>query len=401
MGVAIATLGLSGAAAMHFSHLWSDLGANPIVPPKNGTLLPTQYGPTDNQTAPVPAGLSAAYQKALVPGEADAMIDGQITTVRGLVHPLHQVAHLQTPAELFALLGLGFAIHGRAGADSLAFDRDAESIEVLRFAGLRQDDLITPVEADVVLPADTVPLPLVRHHARPWTGTGEAPGSTSSDPIDEHEVLGYAAVALPHLAEIWRLHRDGSAEYVSTYNARNASWVGTTAPAHQPVGTRVDNGAFATLTDGNVFEVVPLSDQYSILVARNPAPEGFLPAQDGSARIQVTNDLIVSVTGVTTIGQWQSLPVQLLERSGRSVLVDYAGDDSSAAAAAGFLQVNQGQWQPRWVDHDEVSSVQTLERAYPVPVPVSSRVPQGPPPMPATVDTTHREARPGFERVGA
>jgi hypothetical protein len=196
MGVAIATLGLSGAAAMHFSHLWSDLGANPIVPPKNGTLLPTQYGPTDNQTAPVPAGLSAAYQKALVPGEADAMIDGQITTVRGLVHPLHQVAHLQTPAELFALLGLGFAIHGRAGADSLAFDRDAESIEVLRFAGLRQDDLITPVEADVVLPADTVPLPLVRHHARPWTGTGEAPGSTSSDPIDEHEVLGYAAVAL-------------------------------------------------------------------------------------------------------------------------------------------------------------------------------------------------------------
>jgi hypothetical protein len=48
------------------------------------------------------------------------------------------------------------------------------------------------------------------------------------------------------------------------------------------------------------------------------------------------------------------------------VLVDYAGDDPAAAAAAGFLQTNQGQWQPRWVGHTEVTGVQELERRYPL-----------------------------------
>ncbi len=365
LGAAVATLGLAGAAAMHFSHLWSDLRANPIVTPRSGQLLPTQFGPNDQQTAVLPAGLSGAYQRVLLPGEAEALIAGQITTLRGLVHPLHQVQHLTTPAQLYAALGLGFPVQSRAGADTLAFDRDADSIEVLRFAGLRWEDLITPIEADVTVPFDTVPLALVRHHARPWTGTGEAPGSTSTAPIDEHEVLGYAAVPLPHLAEIWRIHADGTTEYVSTYNARNASWVGSTAPSRPAVGNRIANGAFATLTDGHVFEIVPLTDQYTLLVARGTAPDGFLPAQDGTARIQVANAQIRSVQGVTTIGLWQGLPVQLLERSGGAVLIDYAGDDASGAASAGFRQVNQGHWQPRWVADSEVSSVQTLERAYP------------------------------------
>ena len=109
----------------------------------------------------------------------------------------------------------------------------AESVEVLRCAGLRPDDLVTPVDADVTLPPGTVPVPLVRHHKRPWSGTGEAPGSTSDAVIDEHEVLGYASVAIPHLAEIWRLHADGREEYVSTYNQRNGQWLGDTTPSHQ------------------------------------------------------------------------------------------------------------------------------------------------------------------------
>jgi len=381
VAAAIATLGLAGAAAMHFSHLWSDLRANPIVQPRNGGLLPTQFGPTDQQSAMLPAGLSGAYQKVLLPGEAEALMDGQITTLRGIVNPLDQVAHLTTPEELYAVLGLGFAIQGRAGADSLAFSRDADTIEVLRFAGLRMEDLITPVEADVTLPANTVPLPLVRHHARPWNGTGEAPGSTSTEPIDEHEILGYAAVPLPHLAEIWRLHADGTAEYVSTYNARNASWVGSTSPA-RPAGERIENGAFATLSDGNVFEIVPLSDQFTILVARGQAPEGFLPAQDGTSRIQVANEHIASVRGVTTIGLWQGQPVQLLERSGGSTLVDYAGDDPHSAAMAGFVQVNQGQWQTRWVPQAELSGVQTLERSYAMAAAAGPAIPQSPSPAP-------------------
>ena len=48
--------------------------------------------------------------------------------------------------------------------------------EVPAGTGLRGDDLVTPIEGDVHLPAGTVPPPLVRHHKRPWIGTGEAPG---------------------------------------------------------------------------------------------------------------------------------------------------------------------------------------------------------------------------------
>jgi hypothetical protein len=51
------------------------------------------------------------------------------------------------------------------------------------------------------------------------------------------------------------------------------------------------------------------------------------------------------------------------------LLIDYAGDDPVAAAAAGFPQINQGQWQPRWVDHTEVSDIQELERHYVLPRP--------------------------------
>ena len=46
-----------------------------------------------------------------------------------------------------------------------------------------------------------------------------------------------------------------------------------------------------------------------------------------------------------------------------------AGDDPAAAAAAGFLQTNQGQWQPCSVEHTEVTDIQELERAYALPRP--------------------------------
>jgi hypothetical protein len=364
---AIAALGLVGTAAQHFSGLWQDLGASSVLRPA-GAILPTQFGHDDELVAALPAGLETVYQKVLLPGEVDQLFAGQIETLRGLVYPYHAVRDLRTPAQLYDALGLGFAITGMAGSDTLAFNRDAESVDVLRCAGLRPDDLVTPVDADVTLPPGTVPVPLVRHHKRPWAGTGEAPGSTSDNIIDEHEVLGYASVAIPHLAEIWRLHADGRKEYVSTYNQRNGQWLGDTTPSHQPIGRRIDNGAYAALGDGTVYRTVLLTDRHSVLVAYGvSAPEHFEQAHDGSYRITMDNTDLVSLMGVTTIGTWQGGPVQLLHRQGSMLLVDYAGDDVVAAAAEGFVQVNQGQWQPRWVEHTEVSDVQELERPYALP----------------------------------
>ena len=366
---AIVTLGLVGAAAAHFAGLWQDLNTSSVLRPV-GAVLPTQFGRDDEALAAVPLGMETVYQKVLLPGELDQLLTGQVETIRGLVYPYAAVRGLQTPAQLYDALGLGFAVTSIAGSDTLAFNRDADSVEVLRCSGLRVEDLVTPVEADVRLPAGTVPAPLVRHHRRPWTGTGEAPGSTSDNVIDEHEILGYASVGIPHLSEIWRLHADGREEYVSTYNQRNGQWLGGSTPGQQPSGRRIDNGTYATLADGTVFRTVTLTEEHSVLIAYGvSAPEYFEQVHDGSHRLVVNNTSIVTLTGVTTIGSWHGLPVQLLHRQGELLLVDYAGDDPAAAAGAGFLQTNQGQWQTRWVDHSQVSDVQELERRYPLPRP--------------------------------
>ena len=369
VAAAIAALGLVGAAAQHFTGLWHDLGSTTLLRPA-GTLLPTQFGRDDELLAAMPVGMETVYQKVLLPGEVDQLFAGQVETLRGLVYPYQAVRELRSPSDLYDALGLGFAVSGIAGSDTLAFNRDAESVEVLRCAGLRQGDLVTPVDTDVTLPAGTLPPPLVRHHRRPWTGTGEAPGSTSDNVIEEHEILGYASVTIPHLAEIWRLHADGREEYVSTYNARNGQWVGDTSPRQAQVGRRIDNGAYAGLSDGTVFRSVVLTDRHSVLIAYGvSAPEHFEQVHDGSYRTRVNNSDIISVTGVATIGAWRSLPIQLLSRQGDMLLVDYAGDDPAAAAAAGFLQTNQGQWQPCSVEHTEVTDIQELERAYALPRP--------------------------------
>ena len=367
MASAIVTLGLVGVAAQHFAGLWQDLGTSSVLRPV-GAVLPTQFRRGDELLAAMPLGMDAVYQKVLLPGEIDQLFAGQVETIRGLVYPYESVRGLHTPAQLYDTLGLGFAVTSIAGSDTLAFNRDADTIEVLRCTGLRGDDLVTPIEADVHLPAGTVAPPLVRHHKRPWIGTGEAPGSTSDNVTEEHEILGYASVGIPHLAEIWRLHADGREEYVSTYNQRNCHWLGDNTPSHQPIGRRIDNGAYATLSDGTVFRRLVLTDRQSVLIAYGvSAPEHFEQVHDGSYRLVVENSDIVSLMGVTTIGAWRALPVQLLHRQGDMLLVDYAGDDPIAAASAGFPQTNQGQWQPRWVEHTEVTDVQELERPYPLP----------------------------------
>jgi hypothetical protein len=369
VATAIAALGLVGAAAQHFTGLWHDLGSTTLLRPA-GTVLPTQFGRDDELLTAMPVGMETVYQKVLLPGEVDELFAGQVETLRGLVYPYQAVNEFRLPAELYDVLGLGFAVSGIAGTDTLAFSRNAASIDVLRCAGLRQEDLVTPVDTDVTLPAGTLPPPIVRHHRRPWTGTGEAPGSTSDNVIEEHEILGYASVGIPHLAEIWRLHADGSEEHVSTYNARNGQWVGDTSPRQAPVGRRIDNGAYAGLSDGTVFRTVVLTDRESALIGYGvSAPEHFEHVHDGSYRTTVSNSDIISVTGVATIGAWRSLPIQLLHRQGATLLIDYAGDDPATAAAAGFLQTNQGQWQPRWVEHTEVADIQELERAYGLPRP--------------------------------
>ena len=368
--MAISILGLTGLAVAHFTRMWQELRADALQAPR-ATLFPTQWGRGDLPLVPMPAGMETPYQKVLLPGETEQLLEGRASTVQGLVYPLAQVRHLTTPQRLHDALGLGFALNSQAGSNTLAFNRGAESVEVLRFNGVRAADMITPTAPDVCLPRDTVPAPLTRRHSRPWTGRGEAPGSTTTHPIDEHEILSYATVAVPHLAEMWRVYADGREEYVSTFNQRNGQWVGQASACVPEVGRRIDNGVYATLVDGTAYHTVTLNTRQSVLVAYGlAAPEHFEKAFDGSHRLTVANTRITSLTGVATVGMWSGVPVRLLHRQGDNVKVDYAGDDPVVAGRVGFVQVNQAQWEPVWVPHAQVTGIHEIEHPY-YPQPVS------------------------------
>ena len=368
--MAISILGLTGLAVAHFTRMWQELRADALQTPR-ATLFPTQWGRGDLPLVPMPAGMETPYQKVLLPGETEQLLEGRASTVQGLVYPLAQVRHLTTPQRLHDALGLGFALNSQAGSNTLAFNRGAESVEVLRFNGVRAADMITPTAPDVCLPRDTVPAPLTRRHSRPWTGRGEAPGSTTTHPIDEHEILSYATVAVPHLAEMWRVYADGREEYVSTFNQRNGQWVGQASACVPEVGRRIDNGVYATLVDGTAYHTVTLNTRQSVLVAYGlAAPEHFEKAFDGSYRLTVANTRITSLTGVATVGVWNGVPVRLLHRQGDNVKVDYAGDDPVVAGRVGFVQVNQAQWEPVWVPHAQVTGIHEIEHPY-YPQPVS------------------------------
>ena len=368
--MAISILGLTGLAVAHFTRMWQELRADALQAPR-ATLFPTQWGRGDLPLVPMPAGMETPYQKVLLPGETEQLLEGRASTVQGLVYPLAQVRHLTTPQRLHDALGLGFALNSQAGSNTWAFNRGAESVEVLRFNGVRAADMITPTAPDVCLPRDTVPAPLTRRHSRPWTGRGEAPGSTTTHPIDEHEILSYATVAVPHLAEMWRVYADGREEYVSTFNQRNGQWVGQASACVPEVGRRIDNGVYATLVDGTAYHTVTLNTRQSVLVAYGlAAPEHFEKAFDGSHRLTVANTRITSLTGVATVGMWSGVPVRLLHRQGDNVKVDYAGDDPVVAGRVGFVQVNQAQWEPVWVPHAQVTGIHEIEHPY-YPQPVS------------------------------
>ncbi|NLT29283.1 MAG: hypothetical protein GXX86_02325, partial [Propionibacterium sp.] len=70
----------------------------------------------------------------------------------------------------------------------------------------------------------------------------------------------------------------------------------------------------------------------------------------------VDNADILRWLHVTSVATWgpARTPVQVLRRAGEYVLVDYAGDSREAATRAGFVQLAQGHWAPRWVPWTEI-----------------------------------------------
>ena len=120
------------------------------------------------------------------------------------------MAHLRTPEELIAALGLRY--------ESSPFAEVKDEIYVLRWAAYRHSLYRSPYggrsEAAMAAMEGWV------IERAPFRGNGFAPAD-SGDVIAEFKV---DSVRLPHGAQLWRLRADGSSQLVATLDADGPTW---------------------------------------------------------------------------------------------------------------------------------------------------------------------------------
>jgi hypothetical protein len=152
-----------------------------------------------------------AMQKVIAPSQVVWYLERGYDRVSGFVHRAAEVAHLRTPAELASGLGLRY--------DGSPFPDDAEEVFVLRWPayipslyripyGGRTEAAMAAMEGWVIERA-------------PFRGNGFAPVD-SGDVIAEFKV---DSVRLPHGAQLWRLHRDGTSQLIAMLDADGPTWV--------------------------------------------------------------------------------------------------------------------------------------------------------------------------------
>jgi hypothetical protein len=149
-------------------------------------------------------------QKAVAPSQVDYYIDRGYDRVSGFVHRANEVAHLNTPAKVYAALGLGYA--------GSAFKRDADEIYVLRWPAYRPSLYRIPYGGQNE-PAMRAMEGWVIERG-PFRGNGFAP-SESGDVIAEFKV---DSARLPHGAQLWRITADGSEKLVALLDADAPTW---------------------------------------------------------------------------------------------------------------------------------------------------------------------------------
>ncbi|MFG2038960.1 SseB family protein [Dactylosporangium sp. NPDC048998] len=168
------------------------------------------------QAAPRPAyeppgsGREQVMQKPISPEQLSHYLERNYDRVSGFVHRAGEVAHLQTPEQLYNALGLGYA--------GSSFKPDADEAYVLRWIAYRGDLYRIPYggsshDAMRAMEGWVIERP-------PFRGNGFAPSETG-DVIAEFKV---DSARLPHNAELWRVRRDGREDLIARLDADGPAW---------------------------------------------------------------------------------------------------------------------------------------------------------------------------------
>lgn len=149
-------------------------------------------------------------QKAVAPSQLSYYLERGYDRVSGFVHRAGEVAHLNTPAKLYAALGLGYP-------DS-PFSPDADEIYVLRWPAYRPSLYRIPYGGQNESAMRAMEGWVIERP--PFRGNGFAPGE-SSDVVAEFKV---DSARLPHGAQLWRLGADGQERLVATLDTDALQW---------------------------------------------------------------------------------------------------------------------------------------------------------------------------------
>jgi hypothetical protein len=126
------------------------------------------------------------------------------------VHRSTEVAHLHTPAELYAALGLGYP--------NSPFAADDAEVYVLRWPAYRPSLYRIPYGGQNETAMRAMEGWVIER--APFRGNGFAPGDTS-DVIAEFKV---DSARLPHGAQLWRIKAGGDEELVATLDSDAPMW---------------------------------------------------------------------------------------------------------------------------------------------------------------------------------
>jgi hypothetical protein len=149
-------------------------------------------------------------QKAVAPSQLAYYLERGYDRVSGFVHRANELAHLNTPAQLYDALGLGHP-------DS-PFARDAEAIYVLRWPAHRPSLYRIPYGGQSEAAMRAMEGWVIERP--PFRGNGFAPGE-SSDVVAEFKV---DSARLPHGAQLWRIGADGTERVVAILDTDALVW---------------------------------------------------------------------------------------------------------------------------------------------------------------------------------
>ncbi|MFC4148900.1 SseB family protein [Micromonospora mangrovi] len=190
--------------------LGDDAESEPEQPAAEPVSRPRPAPPAVDPTRPV------TMQKAVAPSQLAYYLERGYDRVSGFVHRANELAHLNSPAQLYDALGLGHP-------DS-PFTRDAAEIYVLRWPAHRPSLYRIPYGGQSEAAMRAMEGWVIERP--PFRGNGFAPGE-SSDVVAEFKV---DSARLPHGAQLWRIGSDGSERVIAILDTDALLWRQVGAP---------------------------------------------------------------------------------------------------------------------------------------------------------------------------